>query len=314
MKQFCDVVMEGGGVKGLGIVGALTALDKAGFSVRRVAGTSAGAIVGSLVAAGMPIPQLKELMGSLDYRAFRDEGLLDRLGVVGKGLSLAFEKGIYEGHYLRERLAEELAKLGVRTFADLKLTDPWAQDLPPEQRYKLVVNVADISRGRLVHLPWDYSKYGLDPDKQLVADAVRASMSLPFFYEPARLDDSFLVDGALLSNFPINLFDSTPEWPTLGIKLSSKPEANMVHNPVQGTYGFARALLATMMNAHDAIHLDDPCTVMRTMFVDTMAVKVTDFDITPELQQKLYENGLHAGEKFLKDWDFENYKKVCLAA
>jgi NTE family protein len=314
MKQFCDVVMEGGGVKGLGIVGALTALDDAGYNVRRVAGTSAGAIVGSLVAAGMPIAKMKELMSGLDYRAFRDEGLLDKFGPIGKGVSLVLEKGIYEGNYVRELLAEELSRLGVRTFGDLKLTEDWAQDLPPEQRYKLVVNIADISRGRLIHLPWDYAKYGLEPDKQLVVDAVRASMSIPFFYEPVKLGDSFLVDGAVLSNFPIALFDATPEWPTFGIKLSAQPEANMVMNPVKGTYGFARAILATMMNAHDAIHLDDPCTTMRTMFIDTMTVKTTDFDITPELQEQLFQNGLTAGEKFIKQWNFEDYKKVCLAA
>jgi NTE family protein len=314
MKQFCDVVMEGGGVKGLGIVGALMALDEAGYSVRRVAGTSAGAIVGSLVAAGMPIAKMKELMSGLDYRAFRDEGLLDKFGPIGKGLSLVLEKGIYEGNYVRELLGQELERLGVRTFGDLKITEEWAEGLPPEQRYKLVVNIADISRGRLIQLPWDYAKYGLDPDKQLVVDAVRASMSIPFFYEPVKLGDSFLVDGAVLSNFPIALFDATPEWPTFGIKLSAQPEANMVMNPVKGTYGFARAILATMMNAHDAIHLDDPCTIMRTMFIDTMTIKTTDFDITPELQEQLFQNGLTAGEKFIKQWNFEDYKKVCLAA
>lgn len=191
MKQICDIVMEGGGVKGLGLVGALAALEAGGYRFRRVAGTSAGAIVGSMIAAGISVSDLKTLMQSLDYRDFRDEGMIDRLGLPGKGVSLLFEKGIYEGKYLRNLLSAELSKLGVKTFADLRIKEPWAQKLPPEQRYKLVVNVADISRGRLVHLPWDYHKYGLDPDKQLVADAVRASMSLPFFTNPCALAKVF---------------------------------------------------------------------------------------------------------------------------
>ncbi len=312
MKQICDIVMEGGGVKGLGLVGALAALDAKGFSFRRVAGTSAGAIIGSLVAAGMSVNDLKTLMQSFDYSKFRDPGIMDRLGLPGKGLSLLFEKGIYEGNYLRNILSEELAKLGVVTFADLKISEPWAQKLPPEQRYKLVVNVADISRGRLIRLPWDYAKYDLDPDTQKVADAVRASMSLPFFYEPVRLGKSFLVDGGTLSNFPITLFDNGGNEPTFGIKLSAKPQANALVYPVADTMGFAKALLSTMASAHDAIHLDDPCTIRRTIFVDTLAVKVTDFDITPEMQQMLYENGLKAGENFLEGWDFEAFKKVCV--
>ena len=61
-------------------------------------------------------------------------------------------------------------------------------------------------------------------------------MSIPFFYEPQRFygrDEqgervrSFMVDGGMLSNFPIEVFDRTdgkpPRWPTFGIKLSAKP-------------------------------------------------------------------------------------------
>jgi NTE family protein len=93
----CDLVLEGGGVKGLGLVGALDVLAERGYRVRRVAGTSAGAIVGALVAAGMPTSQLRQIMSTLDYRQFRDPGLIDRLGLPGQAISLWFEQGIYEG-------------------------------------------------------------------------------------------------------------------------------------------------------------------------------------------------------------------------
>lgn len=310
MKR-CDIVMEGGGVKGIALAGALRELERAGYQACRVAGTSAGAIAGALYASGMTAANMRVLLDSIDYTAFRDEGFVDRLGPPGQAASLIFEKGIYEGNYLREWLATELEKLGVRTFADLAIKEDWCKKLPPEQRYKLVVITADISRGRLVRLPWDYKAYGLDPDKQLVADAVRASMSIPFFYEPARLGESFLVDGATLSNFPIALFDNVTEWPTFGIKLSAKPDANMIANPVSNTYEFSRALLDTVLNAHDMMHLDDPCTIKRTIFIDSGKVKTTDFDIKPVEQIQLYDNGVAAGEKFFKAWDFEKYKKVC---
>lgn len=204
-------------------MGAIEILTNKGYTFSRVAGTSADAIVGPLVATGMPIKTVIATMQGLDYSKFRDKGKVDTFGIGGQGLSLFFEKGIYEGRYLRTWLIEQLEGLGVRTFADLKLTESWAEKLPPEQRYRLVV-ASDVSRGRLVRLPWDYHLYGLDPDEQLVADAVRASMSIPFFYEPAKLKGRYLVGGGLLSNFPIALFDSVTEWPTIGIKLSSKEE------------------------------------------------------------------------------------------
>jgi NTE family protein len=309
--RWCDLVLEGGGVKGLGLVGAFTEIHKAGYKVRRVAGTSAGAIIGSLVAAGMPVEDMLATMKEVDYREFRDQGLLDRLGLFGKSASLALEQGVYEGRYLRDWLAKQLEKLGVRTFADLKITEPWAKDLPPEQRYKLVVVASDISSGLLARLPWDYKRYGLDPDKQRVADAVRASMSIPFFYEPVKLGGKTLVDGGMLSNFPIDLFDSTPDWPTFGIKLSAKPDANMVANPTHNTFEFAKALLATMINAHDQMHIEDPCTAARTMFVETFKIKATDFDITSEEQAKLFASGQEAAKKFLKTWDFKAWQKMC---
>lgn len=311
VDQTCDIVLEGGGVKGIGLVGALSELDKAEFRPQRIAGTSAGAIVGSLLAAGVPVKQLISLMQSVDYTKFRDRNFLGSFGWPGEGLSLILTKGIYRGEYLREWLGEQLALVGVKTFADLRLDEPWAHDLPPERRYKLVVIASDVSRGRLVRLPWDYHLYGRNPDTELVADAVRASMSIPFFYEPAIMNDKFLVDGGLLSNFPVDIFDDKAEWPTFGVKLSAKEDAAATINPVTNPLNYTTAILDTLMSAHDRIHVDDPCVTVRTIFVDTTGFKATNFDIKPEQQLVLFENGKKYAKKFLKTWDFENYKKVC---
>jgi NTE family protein len=309
-NDLCDIVLEGGGVKGIGLVGALEEISKAGYEPCRVAGTSAGAIVGALLAAGMPVKDMVTTIQTLDYTKFRDETVLSQLGVPGKGASMLLTKGIYKGDYLRMWLAAELEKLGVQTFADLRLHQPWAAKLAAEERYKLVVVASDITGGRLARFPWDYQRYGLDPDKQFVADAVRASMSIPFFYQPARLQGNYLVDGGMLSNFPIDLFDNTNDWPTFGIKLSAQADANLVANDINNTVDFAKAIVATAMSAHDQMHLDDPATVARTIFVDTFKIKATDFDITQTAQAKLYESGRKHARKFLQGWNYMAYKKA----
>ena len=313
--RWADLVLEGGGVKGIGLVGALVALESKGYQYRRIAGTSAGAIVGALAAAGISAAEMTDLLKTFDYTQFQDEGWLDRFGLIGKGLSLLFEKGVYEGDFLRRWLSDQLDERGVRTFGDLRLTAEWSAEFPHPQAYKLVVIVADVSRGELVRLPWDYERYGLDPDKQLVADAVRASISIPFFYEPVKLADSYLVDGGVLSNFPIDTFDrannKAPRWPTFGIKLSAQPEANMTRNQINGTLELAGAIIATMLNAHDQMHLDDPCVLRRAIFVDTDHIKPTDFGITRAQQDQLYNSGLEAGTKFIQKWDFQQYIKDC---
>jgi NTE family protein len=186
---------------------------------------------------------------------------------------------------------------------------------------------SDLSSHRLVRLPWDYPKiYQLNPDEQAVALAVRASMAIPYFFEPYRLkhavthDDgsvhsatSVLVDGGMLSNFPVEVFDrkdgEEPRWPTFGIKLSSRgvDREKMVPKDVGGPLGQFVAMLQTWSNFHDALHVDRADVVARTIFVDSLGVSATDFDIDRTTQQKLYDSGRTAAEKFLSKWDFNGY-------
>ena len=108
----------------------------------------------------------------------------------------------------------------------------------------------------------------------------------------------------MLSNFPVDTFDRTddiePRWPTLGIRLSARPEANQVEHVVTDDLSLVKAMVSTMINFHDQMHLDDPSVLERTIFVDTLQVKATDFDITPELQAALFASGRTAATKFLE--------------
>jgi NTE family protein len=307
-----DLVLEGGGVKGMGLVGAITALAGHGYTFPRIAGTSAGGIVGALVTAyqqaGRGVDEIVPVMDGLDYRRFADATLLDRLGIPGKALAVLLHDGIYPGDYALRFVADQLAACGVRTWGDLRATDP-DSSLPPGQRYRLVVTATDLTRGQLVRLPWDYHEYGLDADTQPVALAVRASMSVPFYFRPVTLrcgppgGHATLVDGGLLSNFPVELFDRTDgrpaRWPTVGIKLSARPGSWPVAEPVGGPAGLALAAVHTLMGAHDAYHLDDEHTTARTIFVDTSGVDSLDFDIDAATRQRLYRAGRAAAAGFL---------------
>jgi NTE family protein len=318
-----DLVLEGGGVLGLGHVGAISVLEESGYSFARVAGTSAGSIVGALVAAGMPAARMTEIMQTLDYRRFTDRSLLDHVPVGGPLLSLLRDNGVYEGDEVREWIGNVLVdECGVETFGDLAIDDP-ATSLPPDQQYTLVVTATDVSRGQLVRFPWDYRDvYGLDPAEQRVADAIRASMSIPFFYEPATITaadgtESSLVDGGVLSNFPIDLFDRTdgrtPRWPTFGVKLIPDlpmdaekllPVLGLVkHGPV----ALAAQVTMTAIVGHDQAQLAKPWVQARTMRVDTAGVSPVDFGLSREKADMLFTNGRAAAEQFLETWDWAAY-------
>lgn len=305
--RMIDLVLEGGGVKGIALVGAIAVLEERGYRFSRVAGTSAGAIVGSLVASGMTSAALYDLMIEVDYTRFRDETPTGHVPVLGHGLSMWFEHGMYRGEYFHGWIYEQLAALGVHTFGDLYRADP-GSSLPIQEQYRLVVMTSDVTRGRLLRLPWDYRVEGVDPSAQLVADAVRASMSIPFFYRPVLLDvpgspPSTLVDGALLSNFPVDVFDradgQAPRWPTIGIKLSARQKPHQVEHVVEGEISLAMAMLGTMQSWNDHLHLDDPAVTERTIFVDTLGANAIDFAIGRARREELYQQGRDAATRFL---------------
>lgn len=312
-----DLVLEGGGVKGMAFVGAIEVLADSGRTFPRIAGTSAGALTGALLAAlqqaGESLDRLADVAATLDLSAVTDSGPVGRalgpLHGLADVISLVTRGGLYEGRYLRRWLTGVLADLGVRTFADLRRDDP-GSGLPPEKEYALVVVTSDLSAHRMTVLPWDFDGYGLDPDEQSVATAVCASAAMPFVFEPVRLRTPrrgtvSLVDGGLLSNYPITIFDqparAQSRWPTVGIRLSAREDDRAIAGPVRNGFQLTRALVQTALHGVDRRHVDDPATVARTLFVDTSDVPALDFDLSGEQRDHLVRAGRRAAEKFLAE-------------
>jgi len=307
-----DAVFEGGGVKGIGLVGAVAVAEERGYGWENIAGTSAGAIVAALLAADYSASEMKEIIGELDYLKFKDASTLDKVPLIGPLASVIFENGIYEGKFFENWIRELLLEKNVKTFGDLVI-DEYKDD--ERYRYKLRVIASDISRGRLLVLPQDIADYGVRPDDLNIAFAVRMSMSIPFFYEPVKLKSmktgqtSYIVDGGILSNFPVWLFDSegnVPEWPTFGFKLVEPDEGQEIPHRVSGPISLLTALFSTMMEAHDARYIEDE-QFSRTIPIPTLGVRTTEFDISKEKSEALYQSGRKAAEEYFETWDFNNY-------
>lgn len=312
---FADLVFEGGGVKGIGLAGAYAALEQRGYRPKSVAGTSAGAITAALVAAGYSSAELDEILLALPFAEFKDEGRLDRLP-LGRLASVLLEKGIYEGDYLERWMGELLEAKGVTRFGQLVNED--AEH--PSGRYRLRVIASDLTHRRMLVLPNDADHLGVDPDDLKIARAVRMSMSIPIFFEPvvyeAAGETHVIVDGGLLSNFPVHLFDrrgAKPRWPTFGLLLVEPDPAKPIGHRLPGEehgiergslIDFVKSIAATAMEAHDRIHLAE-ATFARTIRIPTLGVGTTEFDITPERRYALYESGRKAASDFLDAWDFD---------
>jgi NTE family protein len=136
-------------------------------------------------------------------------------------------------------------------------------------------------------------------------------MSIPLLFEPVRFEDPttgrehLIVDGGMLSNFPVWLFDAEePFWPTIGLRfMESDPMPSLGHLGSKGGWfsivGYTRRLIGTMMEAHDRLYLDES-DFHRTIAIDPLGVGTPQFDLPRERVVALYASGRTAAEQFLE--------------
>lgn len=294
-----DAVIEGGGVKAIGLVGSIYEAERRGYKWNKLAGTSAGAIIASMLAAGYTAEELKKEILELDYNKFVEKEGIGYIPLAGNVINLWTKLGIYSGNYLEEWIRERLLVKGVKTFGDLEKT--------------LFIIASDITSGQILVLPEDIKNYGIDPASFEIAKAVRMSASIPYFFQPVKiipnnykLDTHYIVDGGLLSNYPVWIFDNpkSPRWPTFGFRLVSKKTGKP--NKVNGPFSMGIAIINTMLDAHDTMHIKEQDYV-RSILVPTLGVGTTDFNISTEDSNRLFEAGVTSAKMFFDKWSFSQY-------
>lgn len=298
--MWADVVIEGGGVKVIGLVGALQVAEKKGFRFKRLAGTSAGSIVATLLAAGYTSDELCQILLDKDFTSLVAPTWHHKIPYVGPAYRLWVKKGLNSGIRIEQWVKELLIAKGIRTFADFD----------PEIEVSIIAS--DITLGNLLVLPKDLEAYGYIKDQFSVARAVRMSCSIPFFFDPVKLIHKpskkrcYIVDGAILSNFPVWIFDQEkPRWPTFGFRLYSN-RSNKTVNEIEGPFSLFYSMFLTMMDAHDNRHIREQDQV-RTIMVPTLGVKLIDFSIRRKEKERLYQAGVKSAEEFFKTWSFDEY-------
>ncbi|MGG3641456.1 patatin-like phospholipase family protein [Bacillus gobiensis] len=191
---FKNLIFEGGGVKGLAYVGALEVLEEKKIleNIERFGGTSAGAITALLLGLGYKLDEIRIEMESVDFQKFKD----DSWGEIRDTTRLFFNGfGRYKGNKFRSWLEKRICKKtdgrSQITFAELKkLTGK-----------EVFFQGTNVSTHRIETFSLEYT-----PNMPVI-DAVRISMSIPFFFDSVEWEGSYYVDGGMLDNFPIRLFD-----------------------------------------------------------------------------------------------------------
>jgi NTE family protein len=313
-----DGVFQGGGVKGLALAGALLEFaDRTrhpdGYVDEwvQLAGTSAGAIVAAYLACGYTPADTLALIRETDFTRFEDWGPGGEL--LGGARNLLRHHGLARGAYFRDWFSERIEQ---RTFRQVT-----------ESGRALKVIATDITRREMLVLPDALSGYRvpgaiapIDPASFAVADAVRMSMSIPYFFEPVELvhhetgQPSTIVDGGVLSNFPVWIFDVAdrdPRHPSFGFKLTGGhgPGGAGIEHVVKA-FGWPVQMgidiFSTAMEAWDSYWVSHG-TLVRTCAISAGTVGTTDFHLDEAAKQGLIASGEAAASAFLQSWDRSSY-------
>lgn len=251
-----NLVFKGGGPKGCLIhCGALGVLDDAKLisNVQNYAGTSAGSIIAGLLACGYSPQDLHDIIYALDFSKFKDSN---------DPLRFPFKCGLHTGDYFLTFLLDLVKKRkgdGYVTFRDM----PW-----------LHVIATNFNTGL------EQVFNSVNTPSIPIAFAIRASMSIPIFFDPFPIGDSVYVDGGMINNFPLSLFDQPEKGlydaNTVGISMM---DINGLHKrvPFEKTepVDFALQLFNILESAQtdEEILDNDP----RRIICDTQGVSSTDF-------------------------------------
>jgi len=206
-----NLVMEGGGIRGLAYSGALEILEQKGIlkNIDRVAGSSAGAIAGLMVSLGYNSFEIDSILKTLKIQNFNDGKFF-----VGKIKRVKKEYGVFKGVRFEKWLAQLIefktgnANITFNQLHQLHLTSKAFKDF--------YCTGTNITRQRLEILSWKSW-----PNMKL-STAVHISSCIPFYFKPVPIDNTgneiplndsstkydLYVDGGMLCNYPICMFDS----------------------------------------------------------------------------------------------------------
>lgn len=365
--QYVDLVMEGGGVLGIALVGYTYCLEEVGIRFIGIGGASAGAI-NALLLAAMDVRQnaksakLIELLDRLDLDLFLDgdsdardfsNTMLNNPGrfkVLFKAAqiidNLDEHLGLHPGAKFLEWVTTVLKQAGVVTTRDL---DQRMKAVPTGLCHRekgkrlakaqidarLALVAAEITTESKVEFPKMAKLFWSKPAEVSPACYLRASMSIPFFFHPYKVQNipqgknaydawesltgytgdlpktAMFIDGGIMSNFPIDLFhvpNVVPSAPTFGVKLGFDRNVPRV---IEGPVELAKAIFDSARHSLDYDFIKkNPDYSQLVSSIDTGSHNWLNFSLSYEEKLDLFVSGVREAARFLIAFNWEQYKET----
>lgn len=314
-----NLVMEGGGIKGVAYGGAMAELEKRGIlkDIVRVAGTSAGAIQASLLALGYSSEEISEIISSTPIESFNDDGF------VAYGTKRLFKKyGWFKGDTFLKTMEKLIANRTGNPNLTFEELHEFAKSYPFRDLYVVGVNLSSQHYEIFSHETYP---------KMRIADAVRISMSIPLYYgalwvnpegkiidEPKPEDNAQLfVDGGLLLNFPVQIFDHSKylnnyegeptelfNEETLGFRLERCDQIDREQRNVEGIAPFEITDFGTYMSALSTVVMRNvspphPRDLSRTVYINDLGMNPRPRKLEQIEKENMIMSGRQGVNEFL---------------
>ena len=271
--QKVGLVLSGGGAKGLTHIGIIRALEENHIPIDYIAGTSMGAIVGSLYAMGYSPDDMERLLKSDSFKRWYT-------GNIEEKYIYYFKKNPPTPEFLNIRVSLKNPLHKVKTqFLPSSVVDPLQMNLAFLELFGQATAACNNDFNQLF-VPFRcvasdvYNKRPMIFEKGDLGDAVRASMSFPAMFKPIEIDSTLVYDGGIYNNFPVNVMvnDFHPDV-IIGSVVSS--------NPGKPQEGDIMGQLENMIMQKTDYSLPDSLGILMTFKYDN--VNLMDFDRFDEL-------------------------------
>jgi NTE family protein len=193
-RPMVGLVLSGGGACGLAHVGILKVMEEAGLRPDLITGVSMGSLIGSLYSIGYTSDSLKELIDHTDWDLLLQNRIPEN--------DIVFPE--------KRHFNNSIISLPV-SFSKVKLPTALINSQQIDKMLSFYLwPAADISDFSKLPIPFQCLATDLETCKKVVLksgylpDAIRASIAVPSFFEPFRIDSLLLIDGGLLCNFPVS--------------------------------------------------------------------------------------------------------------
>ena len=323
--NYKNLVFEGGGIRGLAYAGAVKVLEEKNViqNIEKVAGTSSGAITALMIGLDYSSHEIDSILYSLKIQQFNDGK-----NIFGKVRRLKKEYGIFKG----DRFENWLSKLIENKTGNPNLTFFQLHQLHlSNKKFKDVFCVgSNISKQKLQIFSWQHT-----PDMQ-IKTAIHISMCIPIFFKPVAIDSNWnavsikntkstydlYVDGGMLCNFPINMFDTCVKednpllcedvkynHQTLGLKLESAEQIEQFkkNNTAIAPYKITSVneyVMALINLTTETLNRKTPGLkneTGRTIYINYNDIFGKPRKVSAETKKILFDNGVSATETFLQN-------------